>query len=152
MIRSWISLGFASVFICMGSSAAFGMREAQCIITSSSDHSIKASFEVECPQTLEEKEKGLMFRKSLPLTHGMLFEYNPPAVVKFWMKNTEISLDILFVDEEGKVISIYKNRQPFDLTSFGPTVEIQAVLEIPAGSVENHNIKVGDLVSYDKFK
>ena len=123
-----------------------------CTIKSSPDFTIKATFEVERALTLPEKKQGLMFRKSLSKNHGMLFLYNPPQIVKFWMKNTEIPLDVLFADKNNHIISIYKNRVPFDLTLFGPDSKVHAILEIPAGSVHIYNLKVGDILESSTLK
>lgn len=149
----WIHLTFVCLFMFIGSvSLAFGLTLSKCVIKSPDNNSPKAFFDVESPQMRNEKRKGLMFRKKLDSNHGMIFVFTPPEIVSFWMKNTEIPLDILFADEDNIIVSIYENRQPFDLRVFGPPSKIHAVLEISAGSVQKYNLKVGDLLDYDNFK
>ena len=149
--KNWIYLTFIALLL-SGEVEAINVAHSSCVIRSSLNNAPKAFFDVECPQTTVEKEKGLMFRKKLDSNHGMIFLYDPPKIVKFWMKNTEIPLDVLFVDKNDRIISIYKNRLPGDLTAFGPNSKIHAVLEISAGCVQTYNLKVGDLLDYDKFK
>jgi hypothetical protein len=65
-------------------------------------------YKVRLAETEEEKEKGLMYVKNLPKDEGMLFIYDEPQTVGFWMKNTHIPLDIIFIDEDYEVISVYE--------------------------------------------
>ena len=89
-----------------------------------------------------EKEKafGLMFRKKLKKGCGMIFIFSPPRPVSMWMKNTYIPLDMLFVDKDGLILDLFQNVPPHSLKSVGSVRATAAVLEVPAGTIEEHNI------------
>ncbi|MCS6913308.1 MAG: DUF192 domain-containing protein [Myxococcales bacterium] len=99
--------------------------------------------EVEVARTPEEHARGLMFRRELPEGRGMLFLFPRAEVRRFWMKNTLIPLDILFLDEKLRVVSIEENTAPHDETGRGPDEPVQYVLEVPAGYARRHGIGPG---------
>jgi hypothetical protein len=104
------------------------------------------SFTVEVAQTPEEQAQGLMFRRSLAPKAGMLFPFNPPRPASFWMKNTLIPLDLVFIRSDGRIERIGANAVPQSLepiTSKGPVV---AVLEIAGGRAAQLGLKEGDQV------
>jgi len=103
-------------------------------------------FKVEYAITPAEKAKGLMYRTSLPQNTGMLFIYQKPTRVTMWMKNTPISLDMFFINRMGRIRFIEEKTQPNSTRQIHSGGQVSAVLELPAGSAENHGIKVGDLV------
>ena len=81
---------------------------------------IQAKFCVELATTYSERQQGLMFRKDMEFNEGMMFVYDQPQPVSFWMKNTSIPLDIIFADGSGTVTKIFKNAVPFStVSSFG---------------------------------
>lgn len=109
-------------------------------------------FQVEIADNDATQAKGLMFRRSLPDDHGMLFIYNEEDVLYMWMKNTFISLDMVFIKADGTVFSIAKNTEPFseDVVSSGePGL---AVLEVNAGTADRLNLKIGDKISHRFFE
>ena len=89
-------------------------------------------YNVEVAQTDEEKTKGLQGKKELAEDEGMLFIYDEPQTVGFWMQDTDIPLDIIFIDEDFEVISVYKG-QPHDET-IAEEDDVQFVLEVNQGS------------------
>lgn len=101
------------------------------------------SYKVKLAETEKEKEKGLMGVKELPKDEGMLFIYDEPQTVGFWMRNTLIPLDIIFINEDQEVISVYK-AQPQDET-VAEEDNVQYVLEVNQGS----DIKEGDDLEFD---
>lgn len=101
------------------------------------------SFATEIADTLLERNKGLMFREELAKDQGMLFVYERPQSVSFWMRNTLIPLDIIFMDQSGTVRSIAHDAIPLDETSLFGGRYIQYVFEINAGLARNLNIKIG---------
>jgi len=107
-------------------------------------------FEVEIAETQSEKAEGLMFREFLKEDKGMLFVYNEEGIYSFWMKNTLIPLDIIWVNAEGKVVYIEYEAQPCGETcdSLNPQENAQFVLEINGGIVGKLNITVGDGVNF----
>ena len=103
----------------------------------------QARFSVELADDPETRSRGLMFRENLPLSAGMLFAYERPQRVAFWMRNTPIALDMIFADETGVVQRIQENAVPFDETSIEGGDGIQYVLEINGGLAARMGIEVG---------
>lgn len=99
----------------------------------------KATFFVEVADTPESREKGLMNRQSLPRRNGMLFIYEKPKKVSFWMKNTPIPLDMLFFDERGMLTNIAKNTVPYSTERIRYD-DILYVLEINGGLSDVYGI------------
>lgn len=112
----------------------------------------KHEFNVEIARTPEELETGLMNRKSMPADHGMLFVFDDYQQRRFWMRNTLIPLDLLFMTESGVIHHIHNEAKPLDLTgipSYGPA---KAVLEINGGMAEKLDIPEGSRVIHPFFK
>lgn len=103
----------------------------------------QAGFHVELAQTNRARAKGLMNRPSLPLSHGMLFVYPFAHEPAFWMKNTLISLDIIFLTSEGRVTHVHENAQPGDLTPVSGGDNVRFVLEINGGLARRIGISPG---------
>jgi uncharacterized membrane protein (UPF0127 family) len=122
-----------------------GLPEKAIIVTNSDGAAFRLS--VEMAVTPAEREKGLMFRRSIAPNSGMLFEFPKAQVVDFWMKDTILPLDMVFISQDGVVDSIAVNQPPFSLVnpfSVGPVV---ATLEIPAGMATRLGLKRGDRVT-----
>jgi uncharacterized membrane protein (UPF0127 family) len=105
-------------------------------------------FQVELATTEAERERGLMFRKSMAPNAGMLFVYSSEQPVAFWMKNTLIPLDMLFIKANGSIAHIAANAVPEDETPIPSTAPVLAVLEINGGTAAALGIKEGDRVQY----
>ncbi|MFL5239589.1 MAG: DUF192 domain-containing protein [Rhizomicrobium sp.] len=108
-------------------------------------------FSVEMATTDEEKQTGLMYRKELADGKGMLFDFNPEQEVSMWMKNTFISLDMIFIRADGRILRIAENTEPQStriISSQGPA---RAVLEVPAGTAQKYGIRPGDRVGHPLF-
>jgi hypothetical protein len=105
-------------------------------------------FEVEIVTTPETRAQGLMFRKSLAANGGMLFIYPGEQPVSFWMKNTLIPLDMLFVRADGSIAHIAHNAIPHDETPIDSGAAVNAVLEVNGGTATALGIKEGDRVEY----
>lgn len=104
----------------------------------------QARFRVEVVDTVESRARGLMFRESMPMGAGMLFVYpRPQPAVAFWMRNTMIPLDIIFMDETGTVQQIAHDAVPYDETALPGGPDIQYVLEINAGLSRSMGIAPG---------
>jgi uncharacterized membrane protein (UPF0127 family) len=104
-------------------------------------------FTVEVAGSPEQQERGLMFRRSLDPDHGMIFPYNPPQKAAFWMKNTWIPLDIVFVRSDGTIARI-THAKAMDLTPLPSGEPIAAVLEIAGGRAAQLGIHEGDIVRW----
>ena len=105
-------------------------------------------FSVEVAKTDEERERGLMFRTSLPDGQGMLFDFSPEQNVAMWMKNTLIPLDMLFIQANGRILRIAENtkiKSEDIIPSGGP---VRAVVELIGGSARKYGIEPGDKVGY----
>ena len=105
-------------------------------------------FQIWIADTPLRQEQGLMFVRDLPATEGMLFPENSPQVAHFWMKNTYIPLDMVFVGEGGRIAKIIANARPFSLAVLSSDVPVIAVLEIRGGEAAQLGIRVGDRVSW----
>ena len=97
------------------------------------NNGVKARFNIEIARTPAEQAQGLMFRENMPQFSGMLFTYDRPHSVSFWMKNTLIPLDMLFIDETGVVKRVHSNAVPLDTTPISGGDGVQYVLEINGG-------------------
>ncbi len=108
-------------------------------------------FSVEIATTDEEKQTGLMYRKELADGKGMLFDFNPEQEVSMWMKNTYVSLDMIFIRADGRILRIAENTEPLStkiISSKGPA---RAVLEVVAGTAQKYGIRPGDRVGHPLF-
>jgi uncharacterized membrane protein (UPF0127 family) len=104
-------------------------------------------FTVEIAATPDQQERGLMFRKSIAPDRGMIFPYEPPQEVAFWMKNTLIPLDIIYIRADGTIARIV-NAEPMDITPLPSGEPVSAVLEIGGGRAAQLGIKEGDRVRW----
>ncbi len=102
-----------------------------------------ARFTVEVADDPRERSAGLMHRESMATSAGMLFVYDKPQYVSFWMRNTLIPLDMLFMDTTGTVRHIHENAVPLDETAIPGGDDIQYVLEINGGLSSSLGIMVG---------
>ena len=106
------------------------------------------AFRVEVARSSAEQAKGLMFRTAMGADEGMIFIRTPPDVASFWMRNTLIPLDIIFVGPDRKILNISANAVPYDespRTAIGVT---GAVLELNGGRAAQLGIKPGDMVTW----
>lgn len=109
------------------------------------------TFGVEMADTQEEQAKGLMFRRELPEGQGMLFDFHREQPAVFWMKNTYIPLDMIFIRGDGRILNIAEHTQPLSealVRSAGP---VRAVLEVIAGTAQKLGIASGDRVAHPIF-
>lgn len=108
-------------------------------------------FKVEFVDSDPARQRGLMYRKSLAPDAGMLFDFKTSQEVSFWMKNTLIPLDLLFIDARGRIINIHRNATPLDETPIPSEGPIRGVLEIAGGRAQELGISPGDRVSHRIF-
>lgn len=117
------------------------------IHSSNGDH----AFSVEVVDTAESRARGLMYRQELADDAGMLFDFFEERPVSFWMRNTFIPLDMLFIASDGTIRNIHVNARPHDPTSIPSDGAVQFVLEIPGGRSKELGIKAGDTVTHDRI-
>ena len=108
-------------------------------------------FRVEIADTPEARATGLMFRREMAADAGMLFEFHALEPVAFWMKNTELPLDMLFIDRGGRIVRIHERAEPGSLDVIESRVPVWAVLELNGGTAERLGIRVGDRVRHPAF-
>jgi uncharacterized membrane protein (UPF0127 family) len=109
-------------------------------------------FSVEIAKTDEERATGLMYRKELADGRGMLFDFTPEQQVSMWMKNTFVSLDMVFITGDGRVLRIAENTEPQSLKIISSGGLARAVLEVVAGTAKKYGIAPGDQVVHPLFK
>ncbi len=106
---------------------------------------------VEIAADAASQERGLMFRRELAPDAGMLFDFHQEARVSFWMKNTPLPLDMVFIRSDGTVASVEPNAVPYSTDSIPSPEPVRAVLEINGGRAHDLGIKPGDKVRADIF-
>jgi len=107
--------------------------------------------EIEIAETEKQKKKGLMNRRRLKESTGMLFVSSEPQIMHMWMKNTLIPLDMLFIDHRGIIVYIAPNVRPKSLGVITFNTPVKAVLELPGGTAKTLMIKPGDFVIHSLF-
>lgn len=108
----------------------------------------KLTFDVEVARTPDEQARGLMFRTALPPFGGMLFPLSPPREASFWMKNTVIPLDMIFIRQDGTIARIAAQTIPYSLESESSGEPVAAVLELAGGRAAALGISEDDKVSW----
>lgn len=105
------------------------------------------TFSIEIADDPDERSMGLMHRRILPADRGMLFVFDRAQPVSFWMKNTPLPLDLVFIDAEGRVRAV-KQGEPFSEAAISPDVPVQYVLELNAGTAQRLGISDGVLIRH----
>ena len=150
-----LSLLLTGLFVSAGyevrAQAASLALEKLTIVSSQNGASKESVFMVEVMRTLDERARGLMFRRYLPADRGMLFEFGAEAPVAMWMKDTFIPLDMLFIRKDGTISSIAVNTEPHSTRTIGSSEAIWSVLEVNAGTVQRLGIKAGDVILHPLF-
>ena len=117
------------------------------VITASGSH----VFQVEIAANEASRETGLMNRRFMPADRGMLFEFPTEAPVTFWMKNTYIPLDMIFIGRDGTIVGIAANAEPLSETTIPSGAPCNAVLEVNGGVAASLGLKPGDKVKHAFF-
>ena len=150
--RQAAALIVASILIALGAYALYRIYggpsyvEARCTGPSAAQ---SPRLFLEVAATPASQQKGLMFRKSLEADHGMIFVYPDERVSSFWMKNTYIPLDMIFVDRHDKVVGVLENRQPFLEESMSAGKPSLYVVELNAGSAKRWGITTGSTLVFE---
>ena len=101
--------------------------------------------------TPERREQGLMWIRSLPADRGMLFIFDRPQPVSFWMKNTYVSLDLMFVAPDGRIIRVAENAEPLSLRGIDSMGVVLGVFEVRGGTAKKLGIAAGDRLRHPAF-
>ena len=111
----------------------------------------KRVFQVEVARTDEQRAIGLMWREQMDLDKGMLFDFGVEGYVVMWMKNTQLSLDVLFISTDGRIATLATRTKPYSTERIYSGAKVGAALELLAGSAERLGIVPGDLVRHSMF-
>lgn len=108
-------------------------------------------FRVELADTDASRSRGMMFRTSMAPDAGMLFDFKQEQMASFWMRNTLLPLDMLFIKADGTILNIHQRAIPHDESGINSTGPVRAVLEVNGGTVARLGIKPGDRVEHAIF-
>lgn len=122
-----------------------------CVSIVAPDGKELAQVRVEIADTIAQRETGLMYRSHLDEDAGMIFVFRDPERLSFWMKNTEIPLDMIFADGDGKIVGIVANAAPYTLTPRGVDADSTYVLEVNGGFAARHHVAAGDKLVFSGF-
>jgi uncharacterized protein len=115
------------------------------------DGTARAAVAVDIAATPQERETGLMYRNHLGDDAGMIFLFATPQRLTFWMKNTEIPLDMIFADAKGTIVGMVQRAEPYSEQTLGVDSDSQYVLEVNGGFCASHGIKAGDRLRFEGF-
>lgn len=113
-----------------------------------SDGTLRARVHVEIVDDESSRELGLMYRRSLGADYGMLFVFDSAAVQTFWMKNTLLPLDMIFVDAGGRIVTVHQNTKPSSLQTYASSEPALTVVEVNAGFARSRGIRKGDRMEW----
>lgn len=136
-----------AAFISLTPLAACSADNRLVLHTASGDH----AFDVEVVDSPATRAEGLMFRQSLAPDAGMLFDFKESRPVSFWMRNTYIPLDMIFIRADGTVANVHVNAIPHDPTGIPSDGPVQFVLEIPGGRSVEIGLEAGDTVDHPRI-
>ena len=145
-LRAMLSASLFALALIAGAAQAATIEPLE-ILTRSGVH----VFEVELAITDDERGKGLMFRRDLPQGRGMLFDFKRDQMVAMWMKNTFVSLDMIFIRADGRIAHIAENTTPQSEAIISSRVPVRGVLEVVAGTAKKLGIQPGDKVAHRWF-
>jgi uncharacterized membrane protein (UPF0127 family) len=149
-VRLWAALAVV-VIVALGAAGGAARSdgpEALRIVTATGAH----DFQVEIARDEASRARGLMDRRFMPADHGMLFEFDSEEPEAFWMKNTYIPLDMIFISRTGIVTNIVANAEPLSERAIPSGPPCTAVLELNGGAAARIGLKVGDKVRHPFFK
>ena len=148
LARLWICLAATLAFGALASPAAQAATVEPLEIVTKNGVQV---FSVEMATTEQEKETGLMYRKDLADGKGMLFDFSPEQEVSMWMRNTYISLDMIFIRADGRILRIAENTEPMSTKIIPSRGLAKGVLEVIAGTAKKYGIEPGDRVGHPLF-
>src|SRR4030081_3176815 len=145
----WLPMFAATIVLCMVWESGAWAASVQPLEIGT--HAGVQVFSVEMATTEEEKTTGLMYRKELADGKGMLFDFSPEQKVTMWMKNTFISLDMIFIRADGRILRIAENTEPQSTRIISSGGLAKGVLEVIAGTAQKYGIAPGDRVGHPLF-
>lgn len=127
-------------------------KEGELKLYKSQSDSLIVKLEIEIADTDYEVQTGLMYRNSMKENRGMLFVFPSMQNRYFYMRNTKLPLDLIYLDQNKTIVSFQENAKPFDETSLPSQVPAQYVLEVNAGLAEKWLLEIGDRMEYTEMK
>ena len=143
-----VTLFFLLALVTLSAAAACQAQPKVTIVTKAGRQAV---FQVEVADTPAKRTMGLQYRKELGSDRGMLFLFPSESPQSFWMKNTPIPLDMIFIDREQRIVGIVERTVPFSLDSRSVAAPSQYVLEINGGLAKRHGIQTGDSVRFENI-
>ncbi len=141
-----IAFALIALFVATGPVRAAGLQTLE-IASKTGVH----AFSVEIADNDADRAKGLMYRKELPEGRGMLFDFHSDQEVSFWMQNTYIPLDMIFIRGDGRILRIAENTEPLSTRIIGSNGPVRGVLEVIGGTARKLGIAPGDRVAFPIF-
>jgi uncharacterized protein len=154
LLCSSLPLRFAASLLIAACSAAVTFAPARAAGTDTIEIASKSgvhTFSVEIANNDAERERGLMYRKQMATDHGMLFDFQRDQQVSFWMRNTYIPLDMIFIAGDGRIVRIAENAKPMSDDLIPSVMPVRAVLEVDGGVARSLGIQTGDHVGGSIF-
>jgi uncharacterized membrane protein (UPF0127 family) len=140
------ALSVALLFVMLGSVSACQAEPKVAIATKDGKEIV---FQVEIADTPSKREMGLQYRRDLARDRGMIFLFPSESIQSFWMKNTPLPLDMIFINRDRRIVGIVEQTVPFSLDPRSVGAPSQYVLEINGGLSKRHGIKAGDTVRFE---
>lgn len=137
----------AAVYETVKDEPAFKAEGELYFIDAASGDTIK-NIIIEIADNDEDRAQGMMYRSEMADSLGMLFVFERPKKQSFWMKNTPLSLDIMYVDADRVIESLYKNTTPYSTSKIPSANEAKYVVEVTGGFTDRYEINVGDIIGY----
>ena len=154
--RSWRASARAAlarwIILLVLATSALGAAQTPKVVINASDGAERAAVRVELAVTPGQRTFGLMYREHLDDDAGMLFIFPAVDQLKFWMKHTEIPLDMIFADPAGGVVGIVANATPYSEKPVGPDAPALYVLEVNGGFCARHGVHAGDKMNFVGFE
>ncbi|MCX7878846.1 MAG: DUF192 domain-containing protein [Ignavibacteria bacterium] len=143
-----IVIGFVVYLLFFRTSEPKWIKEGEVTFIRKDNREVIRKIDVEVAITPQERSQGLMYRSSMDEDKGMLFIFEKEEIQSFWMKNTKIPLDIIFIDSKGVINTIHKNTVPYSERSLPSEKPSRFVVEVNGGFCERNGIREGDLIEY----
>ncbi|PKL89351.1 MAG: hypothetical protein CVV23_05790 [Ignavibacteriae bacterium HGW-Ignavibacteriae-2] len=131
--------------------SAFEFKKQGELTFTSSDQKFLAKIDVEIAENDDTRSQGLMYRYKMNENQGMLFLFPEETYQSFWMRNTVLPLDIIFVNKQNKIVKIHKNAVPYDESSYPSGASAIYVVEVNAGYSDKFNINEGDFITWRRM-
>ena len=158
LITALVVVGAAAAYFMMNkdtnqgftieNSAPVFKKEGELLFISKDNNETLAVIDIEIADTDQKTMQGLMYRSSMPQNAGMLFLMPREDIQGFWMRNTYIPLDMIFVNSNKQIVTIHANTTPMNESSYISTAPALYVVEVNAGYCNKNNIKEGDLIDF----